>query len=100
MLAGGSLTVVVVDDHVLVKKPHPASAIPTTAMMVATAARCMMVRFPVGFGGDPLGLQRSSRRRLVLAVGLYRLSHCAVSVKAPLAAVGMALILMFCLLLH
>jgi hypothetical protein len=42
VLAGGSLTAVVVDDRVLVKKLHPASAIPTTATMATTAARCMI----------------------------------------------------------
>jgi hypothetical protein len=58
---------VVVDDRVLIKEPHAASTIPTMAMMVDTVVRRMMVRFPLGFGGDPIGLQRSSRRWLSLA---------------------------------
>jgi hypothetical protein len=67
VLAG---TCVTVDDGVLVLgEPHPASATPTTAMMVGTTPRRMTFRPPVGFDGAPIGVQRSNSLAGAVATG-------------------------------
>ena len=59
ILVGGWLTVPTVgdDDVLVIEEPHPATATPTTAMMVGTARRMMFTVLGLGFGGGPIGLQ-------------------------------------------
>ena len=62
VLICGCLTVPTVGDEevLVIEEPHPASATPTTAMMVGTARRIMFTVLGLGFGGDPIALQPNS----------------------------------------